>query len=676
MGLSLEYKPMKVSLKVSDMTCANCARAIELTLKKLHGVSDVKASFELGRVWVEFNEELLSLENIKETIVSLGYIVEREEVKQYEPYILALCWLSGVVVMLSMFWHNPWSVYLQTLLATLVQLVGGFKFYRSASYSLKARTGNMDLLVALGSTSALLYSYFALFKFIPEEPLFETSLFLLTFVRTGKFLEERAKRKATGNLRRMLGLQSLRVKVLKEDKEEEKRVYEVFIGDKIVLRTGDMVPLDCRLVKGKVLVDESMLKGESLPVLKEEGDLLLSGSVVLNGYGIAKVEKSFAKSYASLLIKSAESALVKKPKVQRLADRVSHYFVQFVIALSFLVFLLWFFKTGDIQKAITFSLAVMVISCPCAFGIAVPLAIMVGLIRAYQRGVLVKNPEAFEKKVDILLMDKTGTLTEGKPKVKEVRSYGDYLDFAYSLSLKSNHPYSVAIREYCQSLGAKQLSLKDCREEVGVGVFCEGYMLGKGKNGQTVLAQDGKILAEFYFEESIKESAKEVVEYFKRMGIEVILVSGDEEERVKRVAEQLNIEKWFAKRAPQGKLEILEELQAKGYRVAMVGDGTNDAPVLAKADLSFAMGSGTDVAKFSTDVILNSGLVGLKEFFELSQWVRRRIKQNLLWAFGYNVLAMPIAGGVFYPHLFIKPEFAGLLMALSSLSVVINSLRR
>jgi Cu+-exporting ATPase len=330
-----------------------------------------------------------------------------------------------------------------------------------------------------------------------------------------------------------------------------------------VLRTGDMVPLDCRLVEGRVLVDESMLTGESLPVLKEEGDLLLSGSVVLNGYGVARAEKSFAKSYVSLLTKLVESAPVKKPKVQRLADRVSHYFVQFVIVLSFLVFLLWFFKTGDIQKAITFSLAVMVISCPCAFGIAVPLAIMVGLIRAYQRGVLVKNPEAFEKKVDILLMDKTGTLTEGKPKVKEVRSYGDYLDLAYSLSLKSNHPYSVAIREYCQSLGARGLSLKDCREEVGVGVFCEGYMLGKGKNGQTVLAQDGKVLAEFYFEESIKESAKEVLEYFKRMGIEVILVSGDEEERVKRVAERLNIEKWFAKRDPQEKLKILEELQAK-----------------------------------------------------------------------------------------------------------------
>ncbi len=666
---------MKATLIVSGMTCTNCAKAIELTLKKLHGVSDVKVSFELGRVWVEFDENKLNLVNIKEAIESLGYQVEKESLRDYSFPILIFCWTCGAIVMLLMFFHTSWSLTVQGILSTLVQIIGGFRFYQSAYHAIKAKTGNMDLLISLGSTSALIYSYLAFFRIIPEEPLFETSLFLITFVRTGKFLEEKARKKATESLRRLFGLQTLKVKVLKE-KEEEKSIYEVFIGDKIVLRTGDMIPLDSKLLEGKLYVDESMITGESMPVLKDVGDSLLSGSLVVNGYGIAKVERSFSKSYVSVLIKLVENALLEKPRIHRIADKISHYFVQGAIALSVLVFLIWYFKTGDVQKAITFSLAVMVISCPCAFGIAVPLGITVGLNRAYKRGIIVKNPEAFEKKIDIILLDKTGTLTEGKPKVSKSNISEEYLDVAYSLSLKSNHPYSVAIKEYCASLGAKQIPLQNCKEEIGVGVICDEYLLGKGLNGHTVLVKNGQVLAEFEFEETIRHEAKEVVEVIKRKNIQVILVSGDEEKRVKKVAESLGIEKWYAQVKPEQKLSILSELQSAGYKVGMVGDGINDAPVLAKADLSFAIGSGTDVAKFSTDVILNSGLVGLKEFFELAQTVRRRIKENLFWAFGYNLLAIPIASGIFYPYFFIKPEFAGLLMALSSLSVVINSLRR
>ncbi|WP_448583874.1 heavy metal translocating P-type ATPase [Thermocrinis sp.] len=666
---------MKATLIVSGMTCTNCAKAIELTLKKLHGVSDVKVSFELGRVWVEFDENKLNLVNIKEAIESLGYQVEKESLREYSFPILIFCWTCGAIVMLLMFFHTSWSLTVQGILSTLVQIIGGFRFYQSAYHAIKAKTGNMDLLISLGSTSALIYSYLAFFRIIPEEPLFETSLFLITFVRTGKFLEEKARKKATESLRRLFGLQTLKVKVLKE-KEEEKSIYEVFIGDKIVLRTGDMIPLDSKLLEGKLYVDESMITGESMPVLKDVGDSLLSGSLVVNGYGIAKVERSFSKSYVSVLIKLVENALLEKPRIHRIADKISHYFVQGAIALSVLVFLIWYFKTGDVQKAITFSLAVMVISCPCAFGIAVPLGITVGLNRAYKRGIIVKNPEAFEKKIDIILLDKTGTLTEGKPKVSKSNISEEYLDVAYSLSLKSNHPYSVAIKEYCASLGAKQIPLQNCKEEIGVGVICDEYLLGKGLNGHTVLVKNGQVLAEFEFEETIRHEAKEVVEVIKRKNIQVILVSGDEEKRVKKVAESLGIEKWYAQVKPEQKLSILSELQSAGYKVGMVGDGINDAPVLAKADLSFAIGSGTDVAKFSTDVILNSGLVGLKEFFELAQTVRRRIKENLFWAFGYNLLAIPIASGIFYPYFFIKPEFAGLLMALSSLSVVINSLRR
>ena len=675
MVLSLEFTFMKASLTVSGMTCANCAKAIELSLKRLQGVSDIKVSFELGRVWVEFDEDILSLESIKETIESLGYQVEKEKIKDYSLIILAFCWTASAVVMFLMFFQTEFNYPLQALLSTLVQIVGGYGLYRSAYHSLKAKIGNMDLLISLGSTAALFYSYLALLNIIPEEPLFETSMLLITFVRTGKFLEGRAKKKATESLRKLFGLQTLKVRVLKE-KEEEKSVYEVFVGDRIVLRSGDMIPLDSRLVEGKLSVDESMITGESMPVVKEVGDELISGSLVINGYGIARVEKTFSRSYASLLIKLLEKALLEKPRIHRIADKVSHYFVQFAIGLSFLVFLFWFLKTGDFQKAITFSLAVLVISCPCAFGIAVPLAITVGLNRAYRKGVLIKKPEAFEKRIDILLMDKTGTLTEGKPKVSKTNISQEHLDIAYSLSLKSNHPYSVAIREYCKSLGAKEVPLQNCKEEVGVGVLCDGYMLGRGEGGKTVLAKEGKTLAEFHFEENIREGVREVLEFLKKRKVEVILVSGDEEERVKKVSELLGIEKWYAKMKPEQKLSILSELQSKGSKVGMVGDGINDAPVLAKADLSFAIGSGTDVAKFSTDIVLNSGFVGLKEFFALSEVVRKRIRENLLWAFGYNILAIPIASGVFYPHFFIKPEFAGLLMALSSLSVVINSLRK
>ncbi|WP_333784848.1 cation-translocating P-type ATPase [Thermocrinis sp.] len=665
---------MKANLTVSGMTCANCAKSIELALKKMHGVSDVKVSFELGRVWIEFDEDILSLSSIKETIESLGYQVEKEKLREYNLPVLVFCWIAGALSMFLMLSHTEWSLVTQALLSTLVQIIGGYKLYRSAYYSIKAKTGNMDLLVSLGSTSALIYSYLALFKVIPEEPLFETSLFLITFVRTGKFLEEKAKKKATEGLRRLFGLQSLKVRVLKE-REEEKGVYEVFIGDNIVLRSGDMVPLDSKLVEGKLYVDESMITGESLPVLKEVGDSLLSGSLVINGYAVAKVERSFSKSYVSILIKLVERALSEKPKIHRVADRISHYFVQGVIALSILVFLLWFLKTGDFQKAITFSLAVMVISCPCAFGIAIPLAITVGLNRAYKKGIVVKKPEAFEKSIDVILIDKTGTLTKGKPKVSKANIKQGYLDIAYTLSLKSNHPYSVAVREYCESLGAKEIPLKNCKEEVGIGVFCDEYRLGRGVNGHTVLIKNGEILAEFEFEETAREESKEVLEFLKKNNIYPIIVSGDERERVRKVAELLGVEKWYAGMKPEQKLSILSELQSKGYKVGMVGDGINDAPVLAKADLSFAVGSGTDVAKFSTDVILNSGLVGLKEFFELARAIRKRIKENLLWAFGYNLLAIPIASGIFYPYFFIKPEFAGLLMALSSLSVVINSLR-
>ncbi len=659
------------------MTCVNCARAIEVSLRKLKGVEEVQVSFELGRVSVEFNKDLLDIEQIRTVIESLGYKVESVEGKSRSLELLAFCWLSSLLIMALMFWHSKESLFLQALLSLGVQAFGGYGFYKGAISSLRARVGNMDLLVALGSTSALLYSLLALVGVTHGEPFFETSAFLITFVRTGKFLEEWVKAKALKSLRELFGLQTRRVRLIRDGKEEERSLQEVFVGDVLVLRAGDMVPVDCRLLEGSLEVEESLITGESVPVLKKEGDRLLSGSVIVSGYASARVEKTFAGSYANLLVRLVEETLSKKPRVQRFADRFSHYFVQVVVALSVLVFLLWLFKSGDLQKAVSFSLAVLVVSCPCAFGIAVPLALTVGLFRAYRKGVLIKDPSALEKEIDLIVLDKTGTLTEGKPRLVDYKLHApEALQLACSLAKASNHPYSLSIRDFCLQRGIEAGVMEGCKEEAGLGVVCNGYLLGRSEEG-VALYKDGSRLAEFFFEDRIRPEAKEVLSYLRSRGMQVFMLTGDSEEKAKRVAQELEIENFMARAKPEDKLRVIEEFQQKGMKVALVGDGINDAPAMARADLSFAIGTGTDMAKRAGDVVLLRGIDGLRDFFENKDRVMRRIRQNLFWAFVYNLLGIPIAGGLLYSKgIYLKPEIAGLMMALSSLSVVLNSIRK
>ncbi len=668
---------MRASLKVSGMTCVNCARAIEISLKKLRGIHKVEVSFELGRVVVDFDEELLSLEQIGRVIESLGYKVEKVEGKKRSVEILLFCWSSSLLIMTLMFVHSPLSLYTQALLATAIQLIGGYSFYKGAISSLKARVGNMDLLITLGSTSALLYSFLTLFGLLPGEPFFETSAFLITFVKTGKFLEEWVKSKALRGLKDLFSLQTIRLRVLKDGKEMEKTPLEVFVGDTLILRSGDLVAVDCRVLEGSLEVDESLVSGESLPVRKSVGDRLISGSVVLSGFAKARVEKTFSSSYANLLVRLVEETLSKKPRVHRLADRFSHYFVQLVVALSVLVFFLWLFKSGDLQKAVSFSLAVLVVSCPCAFGIAVPLALTVGLFRAYKRGVLIKDPSALEKEIDLIVLDKTGTLTEGKPRLVDYKLHvPEALQLACSLAKASNHPYSLSIRDFCLQRGIEAQVMEGCKEEAGIGVVCNGYILGRSEEG-VALYKDGSRLAEFFFEDRIRPEAKEVLSYLRARGMQVLMLTGDNENKARSVAQELEIENFMARVKPEDKLRVIEEFQQKGMKVALVGDGINDAPAMARANLSFAIGSGTDMAKRVGDVVLLRGIGGLRDFFENKDRVMRRIRQNLFWAFVYNLLGIPIAGGLLYSKgIYLKPELAGLMMALSSLSVVLNSIRK
>jgi len=677
---------MKTSLKVEGMTCVNCARTIEINLKRLKGVKSVEVSFELGRVQVEFDEELLSVENIKEAIESLGYKVSKgAEENNRSLLMLLFCVFISLTFIPLMFFHN---IRVEFVLASVVQVIGGYSFYKSAYRSLISGVGNMDLLVALGSTGAYLYSVLTMLKVLEGSPFFETSVFLITFVRLGKYLEERAKERAVKSLKELFGIQTSKVRLLKQNgKEEERNVQEVFIGDVMLLRTGDLVPLDVYVLEGKVEVDESVITGESKPVLKTTGQRIFSGSLVLNGYAKAKVEKTLAGSYVSLLIKLVEDALKQKPKIHRIADRVAHYFVQVVVIISLLVFTLWYLKTGDLQKSVSFALSVLVISCPCAFGIAVPLVLTVGLLRAYRKGLLVKNPSVLEriKDINLLLLDKTGTLTESIPRVAKAVFYTEYaLNLAFSVANASNHPRAKAIREYCKQMEAKTVSVQNCTEVPGEGIYCGDYYLGNpsalgisNKNSTTVLAKGKEIIGEFHLEESIKDKVKDALDYLRRKGIRLVMVTGDGEESAKRISTLLGIEEFYAKVKPDDKLAILEKYQSMGYRVGMVGDGINDAPAMAKAHVSFAVGSGTDIAKRVCDVVILSGLQGIKDLFEITDKVSKRIKQNLFWAFFYNTLGIPIAGGLFSSYgIVLKPEIAGLMMVLSSLSIVINSIRK
>ncbi|MFN3567381.1 MAG: heavy metal translocating P-type ATPase [Caldimicrobium sp.] len=672
----------KVVLQVEGMTCVNCAKAIEISLKKLKGVNKVEVSFEVGRCFVEYNKDFLSLEEIIKVIESLGYRVVAQKVKKdYQREILVFSFLSSVIIMLLMFWDHHQSLIFQAILSLSVQIIGGLKFYRGAYSGLKTRIGNMDLLVALGTTAALIYSLCSFFRLLPGEPFFETNAFLISFVRLGKYIEERTKRKSLHLLKELFSIQTSKVRLFLKGTEKEVSIEEVLPGDILIFKTGDLIPLDSEIVEGKLELDEALVTGESMPLLKKEGDKLISGSLIISGFAKAKVLATLEKSYISMLLKMVEEAISRKPPLQRIVDKISHYFVQVIIILSLLVFVLWYQRTGNLPLSFNFALALLVISCPCALGIAVPLVISVGLVRSYKKGLLVKDPAVFEKaqSINCLILDKTGTLTKGKPQIISFKEYKeDALSIAFGLAKTSSHPYSRAIVEFAMKKGITPKEFKECKEVPGEGIYCGDYFFGKSSKFKGLSLQKGDtLLAEFIVEDELREDAKEIIEFLQKSGIKIILATGDTQTKAEKVASLLGIKEVYAEVKPEDKLKLVEEFQGKGYKVGMVGDGINDAPALAKADLSFVMAEGTDLSKRIGEVILLSGLRGLQVFFQNTFWLRKRIFQNLFWAFLYNILGIPIAGGLLYSYgVVLKPEIAGLMMALSSISVVLNSVRR
>ncbi len=674
---------MKKTFKVEGMSCVNCARTIEIALKRKDGIRDVEVSFELGRVKVDFDEDKIGEEEIVRTIDSLGYRVVEEEESGRDLLVLLLSGVSSLIIVLLMLYPVKGALYVQFLLSTLVQVIGGWKFYRGAYSSLSKGVAGMDVLVSLGTSGAYLYSLLALVGFIKGTPFFETNALLITFVRGGRFIEEKAKRRATQLLRNMLSAQHSEVVVVEGSKEIKKNVREIARGERVVYRSGDIVLLDGIVVKGSAYVSEAVLTGEPEPVLKREGDRIISGSVVEDGVVEVQVESSYESSYLSKIGALIDKALSDKPRIQRLADRVSHYFVQVVVLISLGTFFLWFKATSDIQTAVQFALAVLVISCPCAFGIATPLAITVGISKALKGGILIKRPSILElvHRIDTLVFDKTGTLTEGKFEVVrfELKVPGA-LDLAYTMEMRSNHPIAKAIREFARNRGAKEVQLEGCEEIRGKGIRCGEFFIGDAReaNGNekiVSLTQNGQVLAVFHLKDTLRSEAREVVEEIKKLRIKPVLLSGDRKENTERVAKLLGIEEFVAEVSPEEKREFVRRLQKEGRKVGMVGDGINDAPALAQADVSFAVAQGVDLSKQVGDVVLLGGIKVLPRAIRIGGSVSRKVKQNLFWAFIYNVIGIPVAAGLFSKYgIYLKPEVAGLMMALSSLSVVFNTL--
>lgn len=716
----------KQKFKVTGMSCANCALAIEKKLKGTAGVQNVVVNFATETAAVEFDSSLTNMREIFAQVREAGYTpwedaAENPEdlnVSKQRNWVIFSALLS-VPLMPLMYLPMTKSLMLVTLtLATVVQFTAGWTFYRGAYHALKNRSANMDVLVALGITAAYGYSLMTTLNmffpglFFPGPNFLETAALLITFVRLGKYLEAKAKGRAGQALQKLLELQADKARLLVNGEEKEVAASDLKIGDLVLVKPGERIPLDGVIVEGQAGLDESMLTGESIPVDKGVGDTVIGATINRSGSIKVKTTKTGQDTVLAGIIQMVEEAQGVKPPIQRLADTVANYFVPVVVAIALLTFFVWYLVLENtFVFALTAAIAVLVIACPCALGLATPTAIMVGSGVGLNRGILFKSAAVLEEiaHLQVVGFDKTGTLTKGKPEVTEVIPYSSYtrqdvLQIAAAGESLSLHPLAQAVVAGAKREGLTIPAVKDYREEGGYGITCtyEGQtlLIGNWKllqlhevdaqeakqdlqrlvgAGKTVsfIALGGLVIGLIALADVVKENAQGAVERLRGLGIKTFMLTGDNKIVARVVGEQVGIDEVFAEILPQDKIALIKQYQEQGYKVAMVGDGINDAPALAQADVGIAIGSGTDVAKETGDVVLvRNDLMDVERAVRLGRRTLRKIKQNFFWAFIYNSLGIPIAAGVLYPLTgkLLPPELAGLAMALSSVSVVTSSL--
>jgi P-type Cu+ transporter len=711
---------VREELMIGGMHCASCALNISTTLNNTKGVEKTNVNFANSKAFVEFNIKKITLEEIIGVINKLGFeastdlSLEKEEENQEKEIssikntlIFSTLFTIPVFIigMLMMGVEFPYKIWILFALATPVQFIGGYRFYKGAWNSLKAKTTSMDTLIVIGTSAAYFYSVGALFGFVTEQ-YFEAAAMLITLVLFGKYLEAIAKGRAGSAIRKLMDLSPKKALVIRNGKEILIDAKELLLGDVVVVKPGEKIPTDGIIVFGSTSIDESMLTGESLPVEKNAGDNIFGGTINQNGLIHFKTTKLGKDTVLSQIIKLVEEAQGSKASIQRFADKVSSIFVPIILVIALVTFLAWQFVFGmGFSFALMVSVSVLVIACPCALGLATPTAIMVGTGKGAENGLLIKNAQALElsHKINAVIFDKTGTLTKGKPVVTDIIAFSgnktDLLTIASSLEKGSEHSLADAIVRKADLDKIKFKKVNNFSAIVGEGVKGEinskKYLFGKpssklnntqkeiisslqtgGKTAMCLYAGN-KVLGVIAVADEIKEQSSAAVKRLNDMGVEVWMITGDNKKTANAVASKLGITNVFAEVMPANKSEYVKKLQTAGKKVVMVGDGINDAPALAQADIGIAMSSGTDVAMETGSIVLmKSDPLDVAKVLVLGRKTMSKIQQNFFWALVYNIVGIPIAAGVLYfsTGILLSPMIAGGAMALSSVSVVSNSL--
>ena len=721
----------KVTLKIGGMTCATCVRTIENALKSLDGVAEVTVNLGVEKAYVTYNPRIATIDEMKRAIEEAGYQylgVEGEEREDLEKIArerdlrakrnrFIVGFSIGIPLMILVYVPDifPFPMaYFMLVVSTPAFIYVSHPIFRAAYRSLKNKKLNMDVMYSMGIGVAFGSSILGTFEVILSRNFlfYETALLLASFLTIGRYLEARAKGKTSEAIKRLIGLQPKTATVIRDSSELEIPIEDVQLEDRIVVKPGEKMPVDGEVIDGESYVDESMITGEPIPVLKQKGDSVVGGTLNKNSVITVRATKIGRDTVLAQIIKLVEEAQASRPPVQRIADKVVSYFIPAVLAIACLAFAVWYVIIGTtLLFSLTALISVLVIACPCALGLATPTAVTVGVGRGAELGVLIKKSEALEmaEKLTTIIFDKTGTLTKGKPDVTDIITFEfeepALLRLAASVEKNSQHPLAEAIvrraeekgieleeSEEFDTFGGKGVRAKVAGNEVLIGnrtllaerniTFppdIEKTVVQLENEGKTVIliARARTICGIIAIADTLKESTKEAIRACKAMKLNVVMITGDNARTAHAIAAQIGIERVLAEVLPQDKAEEVKKLQANGEVVAFVGDGINDAPALAQADVGIAIGSGTDVAIESGEIVLiKDDLMDAVAAVQLSKKVMTRIKQNLFWAFAYNTALIPMAAGILYPFFGItfKPELAGLAMALSSVTIVTLSL--